>query len=169
MENYHIQIQNSNKSNLNRRDELLKNDNTDNKKPSFEYPTWLWCITKKFFTEIKHWNCPWFNHKNGITPFELSSKCKHRFRIKPYGGAIAIYEDFVDHICPTLRRKPYVIAIHIGTNDITDYDFSSLQINLSKTPDLVTELSPSTKIVLSSIILRYDKSNINVKKLGEKK
>ena len=32
MENYHIQIQNSNKSNLNRRDELLKNDNTDNKK-----------------------------------------------------------------------------------------------------------------------------------------
>ena len=32
IENYHIQIQNNNKSNLNRRDELLKNDNTDNKK-----------------------------------------------------------------------------------------------------------------------------------------
>ena len=31
-ENNHIQIQNSNKSNLNRRDKLLKNDSTDKEK-----------------------------------------------------------------------------------------------------------------------------------------
>ena len=103
---------------------------------------------------------------NGITPFRLSSKCKHRFRINLYEGAI--YEDFVDDIRPPLWRKPRVITIHTGTNDIMDYDFSSFQINLSKTPDLVTELSPSTKIVLSSIILRHDKSNINVKKTRRK-
>ena len=81
---------------------------------------------------------------NGITPVELSSQCKHRFRIKTYGRTIS--EDLVDHIHPTLRRKPDVIAIHIGTNDITNKDCSSLQINLSKIRDLVTELSPSTKI-----------------------
>ena len=86
---------------------------------------------------------------NGITPDRLSSKCKHRFRITPYGGAIS--EDLVDHSCPTLRRKPDVIAIHIGTNDITNDDCSSLQTNLGKIRELVTELSPSTKIVLSSI------------------
>ena len=151
---------------MNRRDDLLKNDNTDKKKQvSNIRPD---CgVSPESSSQKLNIEIVRDSMINGITPFGLSSKCKHRFQIKPYGGAI--YEDFVDHIRPTLRRKPYVIAIHIGTNDITDYDFSSLQINLSKTPDLVTELSPSTKIVLSSIILRYDKSNINVKKLGEKK
>ena len=67
---------------------------------------------------------------NEITPVELNSKCKRRLEIKPYGGATS--EDFVDHICPTLRRKPDVIAIHIGTNDITNADCSSLQTNLGK-------------------------------------
>ena len=69
----------------------------------------------------------------------------------------------VDHIRPTLRRKPDVIAIHIGTNDITNDDCSSLHFNLNKIRELVIELSPSTKIVLSFIILRHEKSNINVK------
>ena len=98
---------------------------------------------------------------NGINPVGLGSKYKHRFRIKPYGGAIS--EDLVDHICPTLRRKPDVVAIHIGTNDIKNDDCSSRQTNLGKICELVTELSPSTKIVLSSIILCHDKSNMNVK------
>ena len=61
---------------------------------------------------------------NGITPTGLSSKCKNRFRIKPYEGAIS--EDLVDHICSVLRRKPDVIAMHIGTNDMTNNDCSSL-------------------------------------------
>ena len=47
---------------------------------------------------------------NGITPVGLSCKCKQKFRIKPYGGAIS--EDLVDHIHPTLRRKAGVIAVH---------------------------------------------------------
>ena len=96
----------------------------------------------------------------GITPVGLSSKCKHRFRIKVH----AISEDLVDHIHPTLRIKAEKIAIHIGTNDIKNDDCSSLQINLSKIRKLVTELSPSTKIVQSPIILRHDKSNIKVKR-----
>ena len=98
---------------------------------------------------------------NGTTPVGLSSKCKHKFRIKPYGGAIS--EDLVGHIPPTLRIKPGVIAIHTGANDITNDGCSSLQIKLNKIRELVTALSQSTKIVLSSINLRHDKSNINVK------
>ena len=70
---------------------------------------------------------------------------------------------FVDHIHPTLRGRPDAIATHNGTNDIANDDCSSLQINLIKICELVTELSLSTKILLSSIILRPDKSNINVK------
>ena len=98
---------------------------------------------------------------NGVTPVGLSSKFEHKFQIKTYGGAIS--EDIVNHIRPTLIRKTDVIAISIGTIFITNDNFSILQINLNKIRKLVTELSPSTKIVLSSIILRHDKSNINVK------
>ena len=61
---------------------------------------------------------------------ETSSKCKHNSRIKPYGGPIS--EDLVDHIRPTLRRKLDVISRHDDTNDITNDDCSSLQINLNK-------------------------------------
>ena len=69
--------------------------------------------------------------------------------MKDYGGAIS--EDLVNHICPTLRRKPDFITTHIGKNDIAKEDCSSLQINLGKIRMLVTELSPSTKIILPSI------------------
>ena len=82
----------------------------------------------------------------------LSSKYKHKFRIKPYGGEIS--EDFVKNIFPTVRRKPDVIAIHIGTNNITNDDFSSRQININKVRKLVIELSPSTKIVLLYVMAR---------------
>ena len=87
---------------------------------------------------------------NGITSVGLSSKCKHTFRIKPYRGAIP--EDLLDHIRPTLRRKPDVIAIQLGTNDTTNDNCSSLQTILGKISELVTELSPTIKIDLSSII-----------------
>ena len=145
---------------MNRRYKLLKNDNTDKEKqvpnirPDFGVSPET--SSPKLSIEIVGDSII-----NGITPVRLSSKCKHRFRIKPYRGAIS--EELVDHIRPTLRRTPDVIAIHIGTNDISNGDCSSLQINLGKVRELVTELSPSSKIVLSYIILRNDKTNINVK------
>ena len=76
---------------------------------------------------------------NGITPVGLSSKPKHKFRIKAYGGEIT--EDLVNNTRPTLRRKPDVTATHIGANDITNDNCSSLQINLNKIPELVIEVS----------------------------
>ena len=95
---------------------------------------------------------------NGLTPVELSSKCKHKLRIKLYGREISEY--LVNNIRPTLRRKPDIIAMHIGTNNIKNDNCSIIQIYLNKTRDLVIELSPSTKIALS---LRHDKNNIDVK------
>ena len=73
---------------------------------------------------------------SGKTLVGLTKKCKYRFQIKSYGGAIS--QDLVDHIHLTLRRKPDLISVHIGTNDIANDDCSSLQINLNKI------LSPST-------------------------
>ena len=146
-ENNHTQIQNNNKSNLNRQDKLFKNGSTDKKKQvSNVRPD---CgVSPRTSSPKLDIEIVGDSMIDGITPVWLSSKCKYRFRITPYGGAIS--EDLVDHIRPTLRRKPDVIAIHIGTNDITNDDCSSLQTNLGKICELVTELSPSTKIVLCS-------------------
>ena len=66
---------------------------------------------------------------NGITPVGLSSKCKNRIRIKPYAGTIS--EDLVDHIRSAPRRKPEVIVMHTGANEITNDYCSSPQINLN--------------------------------------
>ena len=138
---------------MNRRDKLLKNDNTDKEKqvpkirPDFGVSPET--SSPKLTIEVVGDSII-----NGITPVRLSSKRKHRFRIKPYGGAVS--EELVDHIRPTLRRTPDVIAIHIGTNNITNDACSSIQINLGKVSELATEPSPSSKIVLSYIILQND-------------
>ena len=155
-ENNHI-LENNNKSNLNRRDKLLKKDNTDKEKrvsnirpdcgvsPETSSPK----LNIEIIGDLMI---------NGITLVELSRKCKHKLRIKLYGGEMS--EDLVNNIRPSLRRKPDVVAIHIGTNDITNDNCSIIQINLNKIRDLVIELSPSTKIVVS---LRHGKINTNVK------
>ena len=70
-----------------------------------------------------------------------------------------ISEYLTDQIRPALRKKTNVF----GTNDVTNHDCSYLQINLNKMCKLVTELSPSTKIVLAFIILCLDKNNAIVK------
>ena len=93
---------------------------------------------------------------NGINPIGLSIRYKNISRMKQNWGAIS--EDLVEHIHLTQRGKPVVIAIHIDTNDITNDSCSSLQINLNKIRKLLTELSPSTKILPSSIIQRHNKN-----------
>ena len=87
-ENNLIQIQNNNKSNSNRRDKLLKNDNTDQEKQVSNI--------RPDYGVSPETSSPKLNFEivgdlmvNAITPVGVSSKCKHRFRIKPYGGAIS--------------------------------------------------------------------------------
>ena len=113
---------------MNRRHKSLKNDSTDKEKQvsSIKPDCGVSPETSSPKLNIEIVGDSMINE---ITPVELNSKCKRRLEIKPYGGATS--EDFVDHICPTLRRKPDVIAIHI-TNDITNADCSSLQTNLGK-------------------------------------
>ena len=108
---------------MNRRDKLLKNYNTD-KENQVSNIRLVCNLSPETSSPKLNIEIVGDSMINGITPTGLSSKCKNRFRIKPYEGAIS--EDLVDHICSVLRRKPDVIAMHIGTNDMTNNDFSSL-------------------------------------------
>ena len=103
---------NNNQFNLNSRDNLLKNDNRDkNKQTSNVRPDCS--VSSETSTQKLNIEIVGNSMIIGINPVGLSSKRKNISRIKPYGGAIS--EDLVDRIPPTLRRKPDVIVIQIGT------------------------------------------------------
>ena len=75
-------------------------------------------------------------------------------KMRPHPGATAV--DICDYIKPELRHKPDVIIIHCGTNDIEN------EINtVKKMKRLVKEIDEygkqnPPKIVISSLIKRYD-------------
>ena len=87
--------------------------------------------------------------------------------MRPHPGATT--SDICDYIKPELRHKPDVIIIHCGTNDIEN------EINtVKKIKKLVKEIDEydkhnRPKVVISSLIKRYDKDfndvigNINEK------
>ena len=62
-----------------------------------------------------------------------------------------------------LSEKRQTLSQYTLVQTITNDDCSILQINLTKIHKLVTELSPSTKTALFSIVLGHDKSSFNVK------
>jgi len=79
-----------------------------------------------------------------------------KVKIKPFGGATSV--DLIDHIKPTLRKKPSKIILHVGTNDITNR-IDTIP-NLKKIIKLVKSESPHSTVAISSVIIRADKSDM---------
>ena len=73
-------------------------------------------------------------------------------KVRKYPGATST--DIVDHLKPTLRKKPSEIIIHTGTNDITN-DINYLN-NVKKMVKLIRESDDKIKISFSGIIARKD-------------
>merc|ERR1712080_11517 len=67
-------------------------------------------------------------------------------------------EDIMKRVESTIRRNPEVIIFHVGTNDIiSEVDTIS---NMENVIRCVRRKLPDTKIAISSVIARKDKSNI---------
>ena len=79
-------------------------------------------------------------------------------KVKTFSGSIS--GGMKDHINPTILAQPDAIVIHIGSNDISkDIDtISNVQNIVSR-----KKKSSHTKIVLSSLLVRKDKKNIEEK------
>ena len=95
---------------------------------------------------------------NGINEKGLSRN-DDTVKIRPHPGATS--EDLMDHIKPATRRKPDIVVLHIGTNDLTDG--INTQENLQEVVDILQLESNETKIALSSVVTRSDKSNMRLK------
>ena len=88
-----------------------------------------------------------------LNGFEERGLCKnHHVKVKKHPGATST--DIIDHVKPVLRKKPDKIIIHAGTNDITTK--INLLKNVKTLAKMVKEESPTTKLVFSGSVKKFD-------------
>ena len=91
-------------------------------------------------------------HERGLTK-------KHNVKVKAHGGATT--RDMVDHVKPVLRRAPDTIILHCGTNDLTS-NVSTIE-QMEEIMKIVKQELSSTKIALSSVVMKTDQAGIKKK------
>lgn len=77
-------------------------------------------------------------------------------KVRPHPGATT--EDLVDHIKPVARRKPNMVILHIGSNDLTTG--INTQEKLLEVIDILRSESKDTKIAVLSVVTRKDKNGM---------
>ena len=86
---------------------------------------------------------------------------KRIIKVRPYPTATT--EDILDFCKPIARRKPDVLIVHAGTNDLNKKDEKVIVDNILKIRETISEISPTTKTLISTIINRFDSKNFNDK------
>ena len=84
---------------------------------------------------------------------------KHNVTVCANPGATT--RDILDHFKPILRKKPDVIIVQCGTNDLTSQE--KTVENLQELVRMAKAESPDTELVLSSSITRRDKAGLQQK------
>ena len=90
---------------------------------------------------------------------------QHKVKVMTHSGCTS--EDMVDFIKPVIRRKPDVVLLHAGTNDLTG-DVNTLK-KLKKVVNEIKESNNEMKIIISGIIHRKDKNlKENIENINKK-
>ena len=64
-------------------------------------------------------------------------------------------EDMSDYLMPSLRRKPSEIILHVGTNNLKSSEpIEIVNLGFKK----IQNHCPDIKVIISSLILRFEKS-----------
>ena len=101
-----------------------------------------------------------FNHIEGQ---RLSNK-KRVTKIHAFLGATT--EDMVDFVRPLAYRSPDYLIIHTGTNDLIDFTAKDIIANFQDIVETIPEIDQKIKIILSSIIQRFDNDKLQPKVVG---
>ena len=86
---------------------------------------------------------------NGIDQQNLSNG-SFKVRVKNHPGATT--EDICGHLKPEIRKKPEIVIIHAGTNDLTN-NSKSLE-NCKRMADSVRSKLPNCRLTISNVITR---------------
>ena len=82
---------------------------------------------------------------------------KHHVKVKPFSGASS--DDMKDFIKPSIRLKPDVVILHVGTNDLTRKEIDTVK-NLEQIHKYIKDESPNTKLIISTLTTRNDRDDI---------
>ena len=94
---------------------------------------------------------------NNIHPRGLSKDSD----VKVYSRPRATSDAIKHQINPSINRKPDVLIVHVGTNDITN-DIDTIT-NLQTIVNRVKKKSSHSKLIISSLVQRRDKENMENK------
>ena len=94
---------------------------------------------------------------NGINENGMK-KLNHNVKVRNHPGATT--EDIIDHIKPILRKKPDLLIVHSGTNDLTNEKVDTTEC-LENINRYIKKTSPNTTLVVSKLIKRKDKPGID--------
>ena len=100
---------------------------------------------------------------NNIAPHGISRK--GNVAVSNHSGATS--EDIIDKIKPIIKKKPDLIIIHIGTNDLTK-KVDTIP-NLQSIINRIKKKSAATNLVISSILQRRDHPDIEDKVIARNK
>ena len=80
---------------------------------------------------------------------------------KSFSGSTV--EDMLDFSKPFTRRKPDEIILHVGTNNLRNEQPQQIAEKIVVLGNAIERETPSTKVTVSSLILRKDDDQLNCK------
>ena len=89
---------------------------------------------------------------NALEEKRLSNN-KNFVKVKNHPGATS--QDIIDHLRPIIRKKPDMIIVHAGTNDLTS-NINYLHNVKAMVKEIQQDNNMETEIVFSSLFRRYD-------------
>ena len=90
---------------------------------------------------------------NGLDSKGVSSKLV-KSTVRSFSGATS--SDMVDFVKPFVDKKPDLLFLHVGTNDLTK-GVHHTKSNLEEIINYIEKKSPKTELILSDVCLREDK------------
>ena len=97
---------------------------------------------------------------NGLDSREISSK-NVKSIVRSFSGATTT--DMLDFTKPFIEKKPDLLFLHFGTNDLTKGIKSTVE-NFKQVMNNIKKASPTISVIISDICLREDRPGIDEKR-----
>ena len=91
------------------------------------------------------------------------TKLSHRYHTKVRAFTGSSIEDLHDYLKPLLKKRPERIILMIATNDLLSKSAADILKGLKSVLDMIHSSLPNCKVVVSEIIRREDRKNLNGK------